>query len=226
MSQVQQLQLANRNQHSYANAVVLTLLWAASSSQNGIWIVNQGLRKFLQWLSTQSKPQPLWQTLAWQTLTKSWSQLLRQHDPASFLHYLHPMIFAASEGVWQAPVPNQAASMPDSCQVSHSGHARPIHLPAAPHPDDPCTLQSLVQNWHCQTQVHGLSTLSPLLALRIHRFDDKGDKINSHIHGPWKVTIPWFTDSSLTTLQVPYEVHAIIPFWVMRIARPSLRGPA
>ena len=116
-SKILQLQLANPHHHNYAHAVIFSILWTSSCMQGGFCVQRQDLRKFLQWLSTQSRPQPIWQNLVWQALTKTWSHPLRQHDPARFLHYLQPMIFAEGEGVWQArnlPTPLQADS---TCQV-------------------------------------------------------------------------------------------------------------
>ena len=127
------LQLINPHQHSYAHAVLLSILWTASCMQDGLRTWQQDLRKFLQWLSTQSKLQPIWQNLAWQTLTKPWSHPLRQHDPALFLQYLQPMIFAVGEGIWQARAPLIPSDDASSCQVSRSGHVWPILLPACSH---------------------------------------------------------------------------------------------
>ena len=121
---IQQLQLNNPHQHSYAHAVLLSLLWTASCIQDGLPIANPGLRKLLQWLSTPSKPQPLWQTLAWQALTKTWSHPLRHHDPASFLHYLQPLIFTAGAGEWQARSLGDASPMQSWCHKSRKADTR------------------------------------------------------------------------------------------------------
>ena len=187
---IQQLQLSNPHQRSYAHATLLSLLWTASCIQDGLPIASPGLRKFLQWLSTQSKPQPLWQTLAWQALTKTWSHPLRHHDPAAFLHYLQPLIFTAGAGEWQARSLSDASPVQSLCQVSASGHAWPISLPAVLSPANPCSLQSLMLQWHGQAQVHGLSKLSPVLALRIHRFDDRGNKLQFSLLDSWSIDIP------------------------------------
>ena len=207
---IQQLQLTNPHQHSYAHATLLSLLWTASCIQDGLPIANKGLHKFLRWLSTQSKPQPLWQIMDWQALTKSWSQPLRHHDPAAFLQYLQPLIFTAGAGVWQAKSSATNSPTSNQCQVSASGHAWPISLPAVLNPVNPCSLQALVLQWHNQAQVHGLSQLSPLLALRIHRFDDRGDRVPFSIQNSWKVDIPLYVDHTSATRPIPYEVSAII----------------
>ena len=100
--------------------------------------------------------------------------------------------------------------MQNLCQVSDSGHAWPILLPAVPNPADPCSIQSLVQQWHGQAQVHGLSKLSPVLALRIPRFDLKGDRLQLSILDSWNLTIPLFINQTSATQPVPYQVCAII----------------
>ena len=72
-SNILQLQLANPHHHSYGHAVIFSILWTSSCMQGGFCVQRQDLRKFLQWLSTQSRPQPIWQNLVWQALTKTWS---------------------------------------------------------------------------------------------------------------------------------------------------------
>ena len=63
-----QLQLLNPHEHSYANSIVMSLLWLATCMPEGLSVPRPGLSKFLQWLSTQQKPQPLWSILTWQTV--------------------------------------------------------------------------------------------------------------------------------------------------------------
>ena len=209
-SNILQLQLANPHHHSYAHAVIFSILWTASRMQGGFCVQQQDLRKFLQWLSTQSRPQPIWQNLVWQALTKPWSHPLRQHDPARFLHYLQPMIFAEGEGVWQArSIPSPFHAEP-TCQVSHGGHAWPIHLPAARSSDATSSLQQLITQWHQQAQVHGLSTLSPVLALKIHRFDDRGERIQFSIANEWRLKVPLFINKGSDVHHLPYEACTII----------------
>ena len=108
--------------------------------------------------------------------------------------------------MWQARSPSDVDPMQNLCQVSDSGNAWPIPLPAVMNPADPCS----VHQWHCQAQVHGLSKLSPVLALRIHRFDDRGDRLQFFILDSWNIPIPLFTDQTLATHTVPHEVSAII----------------
>ena len=203
------LQLTNPHQHSYAHAILYAILWTASNMQDGLSIWRQDLKKFLQWLSNQSKPQPIWQNLAWQALTKSWRTPLRHHDPELFMQNLQPMIFAPGEGIWQSRTTDSSAQEP-TCQVSQSGHVWPISLPAALDPDAPFTLQQLVAQWHSQTQVHGLSSLSPALALRIPRVANRGISHHLSLKDEWRITIPFFPNEGPETHHIPYDVCAII----------------
>ena len=203
------LQLANPHQHSYAHAILHSIVWTASNMQEGLRIWRQDLRKFLQWLSNQSKPQPPWQNLAWQALTQPWSTPLRHHDHELFMQYLQPMIFAPGEGIWQSRATISSSNKP-VCQASQSGHVWPMSLPAALDPDTPFSLQQLVTQWHSQAQVHGLSALSPALALRIPRVDDRGNNHHPPLKDEWRLTIPFFPHDGLETHHIPYEVCGII----------------
>ena len=209
-SDILRLQLSNPHHHSYAHAVIYSILWTASRTQDGFEVQRQDLRKFLQWLSTQTRPQPIWQNLVWQALTKNWSHPLRHHDPAQFLHFLQPMIFAEGEGVWQARNPPSTVSAEPICQVSRSGHAWPILLPAAGSSVAASSLQQLVTQWHQQAQAHGLSALSPALALQTHRFDDRGNVVQFSITNEWRIKIPLFTNKGLDVRHLPYEACAIV----------------
>ena len=86
----------------------------------------------------------------------------------------------------------------------------PISLPAASDPDAPFTLQQLVTQWHFQTQVHGLSSLSPALALRIPRVANRGTSHHLALKDEWQLTIPFFPNEGLETHHIPYEVCAIV----------------
>ena len=116
-----QLALVNPNSFSYANASLISVLWASSCSQVGLCVHHAGLFKFLQWLASQRKPQPIWDNIVFRNVMRGWQQPLRPHDPAAFLQHLQPMIFSESEGQWQARI--IAASTPSMCEVAQSGHA-------------------------------------------------------------------------------------------------------
>ena len=115
---VLQLSLANPQDYSYANATLLAILWLSSCAQDGFSICHVGLYKFLQWLSTQQKPQPIWDNLAWQTLTKAWLRPLRSHDVAAFLAFTQRLIFQGTAGQWESRNPPLSISTP-----SHAGRA-------------------------------------------------------------------------------------------------------
>ena len=193
--------------------------------QEGLRIGRQDLKKFLQWLSNQSKPQPIWQNLAWQALTKPWSTPLRHHDPELFMQYLQPMIFAPGEGIWQSRTTINSTNEL-VCQVSQSGHVWPISLPAALDPDAPLSLQQLVTQWHSQTQVHGLSSLSPALALRIPRVANRGTSHHPPLKDEWRLTVPFFPHEGLETHHIPYDVCAIILSAASTASQGQYCGPA
>ena len=202
-----QLILRNPKNYSYANSAIFSILWMSSCSQAD-FLCREDLRKFLQWLSTQHKPQPIWDNWSWQTLTKSWPQPLRSHDVADFLEFLQPMIFKGKAGQWQS-----RASTPDPVitpQVVQCGHVWPIALPSALHSETACTLQQLVDSWHNQPQVHGLSDLSRFVALQIPRFKPDGSKALTQITAPWTVHLPHFTGSFGNLGRVPYVAHSMI----------------
>ena len=135
-----QLILPNPNEFSYSNAVLHSILWASSCSQDGLCVDHAGLFKFLQWLSVQHKPQPIWDNIAFRAIAKQWSQPLRSQDPAAFLQFLQPMLFAGSTGLWQSrayPEPHSCV-----CEIVQCGKAWPIKMPEVLSPDSPCSLQS------------------------------------------------------------------------------------
>ena len=49
-----------------------------------------------------------------------------------------------------------------------------------------------------------------MLALRIHRFDNRGDRLQFSILDSWNIAIPLFIDQTLASQPIPYEVSAII----------------
>ena len=189
--------------------IQLSILWMSSCSQADFTICHDGLRKFLQWLSIQHKPQPIWDNWSWQMLTKSWPHPLRSQDVATFLAFLQPMIFTGNAGQWQSRVlsPNLADIQH---QVVQSGHVWPITLPDVLSSATACTLQQLVDAWHSQAQVHGLSDLSHFVALRIPRFGPDGIQVLGQIIAFWKVCLPYFTDPSGALAHIPYAAHSVI----------------
>ena len=184
-----------------------SILWASSCSQDGLCVDHAGLFKFLQWLSVQHKPQPIWENIAFRAIAKQWSQPLRSQDPAAFLQFLQPMLFAGSTGLWQSrayPEPHSCV-----CEIVQCRKAWPIKMPEVLSPDSPCSLQSVISRWSDQPQVHGLSTSSPFVALQLQIFRADGSKLEGSITGPWKVDLPHFTDSQTQPQWEPYVVHSI-----------------
>ena len=51
------LPLSNPCHYCYANSLIPAIVWSASCAPEGMWIDHKGLRSFLQWLSSQHKPQ-------------------------------------------------------------------------------------------------------------------------------------------------------------------------
>ena len=119
------------------------------------------------------------------------------------------MIFTGNAGQWQSrvPSPNPAATQH---QVVQCGHVWPITLPDVLRSATACTLQQLVDAWHSQAQVFGLSALSRFVALQIPRFEPDGSRVLGQIIAPWKVHLPYVTDPSGTLDHIPYVVHSII----------------
>ena len=203
-----QLVLSNPNSFSYVNASLFSILWASSCSQDGLWVCHNGLLKFLRWLTSQRKPQPVWDNMVFRAIMRDWQQPLRPHDPAAFLQHLQPMIFSASEGRWQARVKPDSVS--SALEVVQSGHAWPIKMTEVLSPDSPCTLQQLINQWSGQAQVHGLSTLSQFVALQLPRFQDSGHKVDGLITGPWQISLPCFLEHQIRLQWVSYTVHSAI----------------
>ena len=69
-----QLTLVNPNSFSYANASLISVLWASSCSQVGLCVHHAGLFKFLQWLASQRKPQPIWDNIVFRNVIRDWQQ--------------------------------------------------------------------------------------------------------------------------------------------------------
>ena len=61
-----------------------------------------------------------------------------------------------------------------------------------------------------KAQVHGLITLSPVLALQIHRFDVRGYRIQFSIENDWKLRLPLFINKGSEVQHLPYKACAII----------------
>ena len=125
------------------------------------------------------------------------------------------MIFTGNAGQWQSRVssPNPADTQH---QVVQCGHVWPITLPNVLHSATACTLQQLVDAWHSQAQVHGLSDLSRFVALQIPRFGPDGSRVLGQINAPWQVHLPYFTDPSMQPIQLSH----------MRVRTSCKGGPA
>ena len=180
-----QLQLLNPHEHSYANCIVMSLLWLAACMPGGLSVPHPGLLKFLQWLSTQHKPQPLWSLLTWQTVTQGWQRPLQRHDPAIFLQFLHDKLRDCSQaGEWNTYAAFNSSGS-NSAQVLASGHSWPIPLTVALDPEQPNSLQGLVNSWHQPepAQVCGLSSLPPVLALQLQRYNTEGKLLKGKLIG-------------------------------------------
>ena len=177
-----QLQLPNPHEHSYANCIVMSLLWSAACTPGGLSVPHPGLLKFVQWLSTQQQPQPLWSILSWQTVMRGWQRPRQRHDPAVFLQFLHRKLRDCSQaGDWRTyAIPSSSSLTSD--QVLASGNTWPKPLSAALDPEQPNSLQSLVNGWHQPTpaQVCGLSSLPPVLALQIQRYNTNGQLLKGN----------------------------------------------
>ena len=205
-----QLQLLNPHEHSYANSIVMSLLWLASCMPGGLSVPHPGLSKFLQWLSTQQKPQPLWSILTWQTVMQGWKRPLQRHGPALFLQFLHDKLKDCSQaGEWCTYAIE--GSSPNPAQVLASGHSWPIPLTVALDPEQPNSLQGLINSWHQPepAQVCGLSSLPPVLALQLQRYNAEGKLLKGKLIGPWQVDIPHFTVAGGEAAMHPYRAHAI-----------------
>ena len=119
------------------------------------------------------------------------------------------MLFNESyAGSWQARLPNPTDSHP--YQVLASGHTWPLSLDIVPNSAEPASLQGIVNAWHSQPQVHGLSDLPACVALHLNRFQANGNKIGGNLIGPWTIAIPCFSGNSTDPTWHPYTVHSAI----------------
>ena len=205
-----QLQLLNPHEHSYANSIVMSVLWLAACMPEGLSVPHPGLSRFLQWLSNQQKPQPLWSILTWQTTMQGWKRPLHRHDPALFLQFLHDKFTDRSQaGEWCKFAID--SSSPNSVQVLASGHSWPIPLTVALDPEQPNSLQDLINRWHQPepAQVCGLSSLPPVLALQLQRYNAEGKLLKGKLIGPWQVDMPCYTVAGGEVVKHPYRAHAI-----------------
>ena len=106
-------------------------------------------------------------------------------------------------------------------QADDCGTTWPLPLSAALNPHAENSIQSLVDTWGAQANLHALSSLPVVLALQIARFTDHGAKCSGRLVPPWCFAVPYFRSEGMDVEQSLYNVTAI----VYRVGNSTLQGP-
>ena len=77
------------------------------------------------------------------------------------------------------------------------GTTWPLPLSAALRPEEEHSIQSLIDTWGAQANLHALSSLPGMLALQIARSNDQGVKRSGKIGPPWFLAVPYFSNEGI-----------------------------
>ena len=203
----------NPGNHCYAHAVLLALKWFSEQAFAPLEPPALSIRSSLHMVFRGSPGSCLSRLSCWTEVLPQWSSESQQ-DAAEFLHRSgHCLVQPDFIGEWETRLPPNSPGLPS--QVTDSGQTLPMLLSAALPSAAPCTLQSLVDQWHrrrwrLQEARHALIGSTPLLVLQIARFDDRGRKVRNSILPPYEVSIPSFSGVDCSVHLIPYEVVSIV----------------
>ncbi|CAE7239429.1 PRP2 [Symbiodinium sp. CCMP2456] len=184
------------------NSYVQALAWAIDDGRALHFdLLGRGAHFFRTLLvQTRSEPVLLVQDLMWNTIITGWQDRHRQHDVvefASFINDKHKLPLV--EGTWEARTFLHGEGL-----IKDTGHsAQPLllHMISAPPGLAPiCQVQSLVDSWHAQEDVHAFTVLPPVLMLQLGRFhnaDGRINKLHTHVEVDEELWIPLFNGAGI-----------------------------
>ena len=199
--------LANPHNLCYANTVAIAFTWLGHIFQS--YVLAGGTCSGCLKVVYGARNLQITNALPWLAVFANWPQAHEQHDAAEFgAHFLHlarPRIFS---GAWNARI-----AQGDTIRVTDMG---PLLLPLKLDRLE-STLQSCLDAWEGQAQVHALSHFDHALILQLHRFalDCDGNVIKQGsciaIRPGQTVAVPVFSaPTSTETVMVSCRVAFIV----------------
>ena len=193
------IRLLNSSNTCYMNASIRAWLYAVSHTQVAD-ILKYGQQE-QAWRDVYHVRRPIHAHAlpSWRPLLRNWAQLHRQHDAGEFLEHIlgicQPQVL---QGRWESRI----VSVEEGTESrGHQVTQRAITLDL-PNPDEPTTLQNLINHWHNgDTYLQACTHLPRIIVLRISRFraGPMGEtvKLHTRVAIPMEVNIPAFTHRTL-----------------------------
>ena len=178
--------LGNSSNYCYTNSIALCLEWCRLFLPASLY--GRTVDCALEAAFRSKQPFHIWNLLAWRTLCRTWEHPSRQHDAAEFLSFLQRTTQMQYCSVtWQS-----RRNVGESTQVLDGGDGSSLFLPVPLSHN--VAVQSLVDDWHSQADVHALLTAPPCLVLQIGRFSRQGVHKDPHpiAHSP-TCSVPIFS---------------------------------
>ena len=161
------IKLLNSSNTCYMNASIRAWLYAVSHTQVAD-ILKYGQRE-QAWRDVYHvrRPTHAHALQSWRPLLRNWAQMHRQHDAGEFLEHIlgidQPQVL---QGRWESRI----VSVEEGTESrGHHVTQRAITLDF-PNPDEPTTLQNLINHWHSgETYLQACTHLPRIMILRISR---------------------------------------------------------
>ena len=191
------LALGNTSNACYMNSFVQAVAWSADDGATVRYDLLRRSSQFFRHLRGRPRKDHVFLApdLTWRSLVHGWKEDHRQHDVVEFTQFfcqLHKLDLV--KGEWEART-NLGAGQPTD--MGSCTQPLLLHLVADPPGLAPTTrVQSLVDAWHVQQEVHALTAAPPALMLQLGRFHNVRGRIHKLHEELW---IPFFTGADRHT---------------------------
>lgn len=218
--QVTSMKIGNSGNYCYSNVIFKALVVCAYTLRDLSTIFMPSYCEFVKGLIRRSSASVvhLWKHPLWLSLNRGWARPSRQHDTAEYLLFLagSPLLQQSSlEVVWQS---RHRQPQDDGRSVADSGQSVPLLLPSPGEGDRDShlctTVQSLIQQWQQQPEVHAMLTPAKILVLQACRFqyDAEGHvtKLRYDINPCRVINVPCFVDNTVECRHVKYQLNSVV----------------
>ena len=207
-----QLTLYNTCNYCYSHAVLMAILWTASSIPTGMRLYRSDFIRVLRWLTRKPQHLHLWQLRAWTAFCSEWQEPHLQHDAAEFLQHLAPALHSSTSLGWEARLGVDGEAF---AQVVDQGQLFPLVLHSALDPalqsrNTPVSLQKLLISWRNQVHPHAAVTEPEWLAVQLNRVGADGQKTFHPLSLHPTVYIPRFVGRGTRSTSSRFLLVAIV----------------
>ena len=206
--------LGNVSNHCYMNSWLQLMLWTIEIDEEARLPQMGRCTQFLRHLCghTGCGQRFLAKDLMWLPLVRGWRDINRQHDVVEFAAYMftrHNVLLV--QGEWEARTGLPSVGQPND--AGQSSQPLLLHLPHLPPGLASLRVQSLVDQWHAQDEIHAFTAGPLILVIQLGRFSAEGGRV-SKVHTSLTVDevirIPVIRDAGLHVRPQSYQRVATI----------------